>query len=73
MNIDERKLLRTYVMTKPELKVSRFLETLLIVILTSRLTDNEIVIPVLSRIEIRAKNMKRSTELTAQVIYHSDL
>lgn|GEM_PF-6103715 len=60
-------------MTKPELKVSRFLETLLIVILTSRLTDNEIVIPVLSRIEIRAKNMKRSTELTAQVIYHSDL
>ena len=55
MNIDERKLLRTYVMTKPELKVSRFLETLLIVILTSRLTDNEIVIPVLSRIEIRAK------------------
>jgi len=31
--IDERKLLRTYVMTKSELKQSRFLETLLIVIL----------------------------------------
>jgi hypothetical protein len=60
-------------MTKPELKVSRFLEALLIVILTSRLTDNEIIIPALSRIEVRAKNIEVNSALTAQVIYHSDL